>query len=178
MRVVAGVVRGRRLVAPSGSTVRPTTDRVKESIFNALGSLDLLRDAQVVDLFAGSGALGIEALSRGASHVTFVDNDRASIAVVRQNLAAVGLEAQATIRQADAFAALATGVATDALVVLADPPYQFDRWDELFAAIAAPWVVIEAGAPVVLPAGWINVRERAYGSTIVCFAHRDAPSAA
>ena len=80
MRVVAGELRGRRIEAPPGGDTRPTTDKVREAVFNSLGSLDLVRDARVADLFAGSGALGIEALSRGASHCIFVERDRARAA--------------------------------------------------------------------------------------------------
>ena len=76
MRVVAGTAGGRRLTAPAGSGTRPTPDRVREAVFNALGSLDAVIDARVADLYAGSGALGFEALSRGAAHCTFVERDR------------------------------------------------------------------------------------------------------
>ncbi len=92
MRVVAGELRGRRIDAPPGNDTRPTTDKVREATFNALGSLDLVRDALVVDLYAGSGALGIEALSRGAAHCTFVERDRSALRTLRDNLAALGLD--------------------------------------------------------------------------------------
>src|SRR4051794_3909992 len=100
MRVVAGTVKGRRLEAPKGEQTRPTSDYVREAIFNTLGSLlgiDAVEDATVVDLFAGSGAFGIEALSRGAAHATFVDGDRRAVAATRANLAATGFERQATV---------------------------------------------------------------------------------
>ena len=87
MRVVAGELRGRRIDAPPGLDTRPTTDKVREAVFNALGSLDLIRDATVADLYAGSGALGIEALSRGAAHCTFVERDRTALRTLRGNLA-------------------------------------------------------------------------------------------
>ena len=91
MRVVAGDLRGRRIEAPPGHDTRPTTDKVREAIFNALGSLDLVRDARVADLFAGTGALGIEALSRGAAHCTFVERDRNVVRTLRGNLEHLGL---------------------------------------------------------------------------------------
>ncbi len=97
MRVIAGTRGGRRLVAPDGADTRPTADRVREATFNALASLDALVDAEVVDLFAGSGAMGIEALSRGAAHATFVDDDRRAIEAVEANLAATGLADRATV---------------------------------------------------------------------------------
>jgi len=91
MRVVGGVAGGRRLRAPAGRSIRPTGDRVREAVFNVLTSLRAVEGATVVDLFAGTGALGIEALSRGAAHVTFVDRDPAAAATIRDNVAAVGL---------------------------------------------------------------------------------------
>src|SRR3974390_1170116 len=91
MRVIGGRSRGRRLAAKLPRTVRPTTDRVREAIFNILGSLGGVEGLHVVDLFCGSGALGLEALSRGAATATFVDRDREALAAVRHNLSAVGL---------------------------------------------------------------------------------------
>ena len=102
MRVVAGEARGRRLVAPEGTDTRPTLDRVREAVFNALASQDAIDGARVLDLFAGSGALGIEALSRGAAHATFVDTDRAARRVIDQNLAATGLADRAEVLGTDA----------------------------------------------------------------------------
>src|SRR5689334_1924787 len=86
VRVVAGTAGGLRLVAPAGQSVRPTSDRVRQATFNALESLGVVGGATVLDLFAGSGAMGIEALSRGAAHATFVDNDAQAREVVRRNL--------------------------------------------------------------------------------------------
>ena len=92
MRVISGTAKGRPLRAPLPSTIRPTTDRVKESIFDILGSRGGVVDLDVVDLFCGSGALGIEALSRGAASVVFVDADARAIAAVRSNIAATQLD--------------------------------------------------------------------------------------
>src|SRR5690349_13652536 len=126
MRVVAGSARGRRLAVPPGRSVRPTSDRVREAVFNALGSMGEIEDATVVDLFAGSGALGIEALSRGARHVTFVDHDRTALDCVRVNLATCGFEDRATVVRADGPAWAAGGAQHD--LALVDPPYAFDGW--------------------------------------------------
>ena len=90
MRVVAGELRGRRLVAPSGDATRPTADRVREALFSILGDVS---GARVLDLYAGSGALGIEALSRGAAAATFVDSSQEAVAAIRRNLSELGLEA-------------------------------------------------------------------------------------
>lgn len=170
MRVVAGEARGRRLVAPPGDRVRPTGDRVREAVFNALGSLGAVAGADVLDLFAGSGALGIEALSRGAAHATFVEADRRAVAAVRRNLAATGLGDRATVVAGDAFAHLAAlGPARRYTLALCDPPYRFDRWDELLAALPADLVVVESASAVAVPPAWAVERSRRYGSTVVAF---------
>ena len=176
MRVVAGTARGIRLDAPPGTHVRPTGDRVKEAVFNALGSLGLIEGASVLDLFAGSGALGIEALSRGAHHVTFVDRTKAAADVVRGNLARTRLEG-ATVVQRDAmrFCAEHRGERFD--VALLDPPYDHDEWDDLLAVVPAAVVVIESNRLVELPERFQLLRERTYGSTVVRIAElRELPS--
>jgi 16S rRNA (guanine966-N2)-methyltransferase len=177
VRVVAGEARGRRLVTPSGRDTRPTTDRVREAVFNALGSLAAVEGATVVDLFAGSGALGIEALSRGAAHVTFVEPDRSARAAVTANLAATGLGDRAEVVAATAEAWLAGRHAARPVdVALLDPPYAFDGWAELLALLPASMAVMESDRPVDPPAPWVVVRERRYGSTFVVFASREHPS--
>ena len=137
MRVVAGTAGGLRLVAPAGQSTRPTTDRVREATFNALGSLGALDGARVLDLFAGSGAMGIEALSRGARHATFVERDRAAIDAIRANLATTRLAEAAAVVPADATAFLASGPQPFDLALL-DPPYGYDGWADLLAPLARP----------------------------------------
>lgn len=172
MRIVAGSARGRRLQTPSGNDVRPTTDRVREATFNALGSLGVVHAARVLDLFAGSGALGIEALSRGAAHVTFVDTSPAALAAVRANLASCDLGDQAEVVRADALTFL--GRATDGFdLVLLDPPYAFDQWPELLAAVRGEVVVIESDRPIETGPGFSVQRERRYGGTVVTIAAQD-----
>ncbi|HYP48820.1 MAG TPA: 16S rRNA (guanine(966)-N(2))-methyltransferase RsmD, partial [Thermoleophilaceae bacterium] len=117
MRVVAGAFKGRRLQAPKGERTRPTADRVREALFSVLGDIGGLR---VLDLFAGSGALGIEALSRGASGATFVESDARALAVIRRNLELVGAEGTLERRDALRYLARAEG-AFD--LVFCDPPY-------------------------------------------------------
>ena len=119
MRVVAGELGGRRLASPEGRATRPTTERVREAVFNSLGSADAIDGAEFLDLWAGTGALGIEALSRGAARCTFVERDRGAAAVLRDNLRTLGLEGRSRVVVGDALAA----AATPADVVLADPPY-------------------------------------------------------
>ncbi len=176
MRVVAGTCGGRRLVTPEGRDTRPTTDRVREATFNALGSLDAVAGATVLDLFAGSGALGIEALSRGARHCTFVDADPRALACVRANLDACGLTDRATVVRGDAeryVAALPPDAPLD--LVLLDPPYAFDGWTALLAALPASIAVVESDRAVVPPAPWVVVREKRYGTTLVTLVRQPLP---
>ncbi len=170
MRVVAGELRGRRLVAPGTATTRPTTDKVREAVFNALASLDVVVNARVLDLYAGSGALGIEALSRGAANCTFVERDRDAVRAIRENLTALGLGDRSRVVVADAIT-VASGI--DADLAFADPPYGFDEWPRLARVVSAPLLVAEAGAEVPAPAGWVSSRVKRYGRTWVTFLHRE-----
>ena len=102
VRVVAGDLRGRKIEAPVSEATRPTTDKVREAVFNALGSLGVIDGARVLDLYAGTGAMGIEAISRGASHCVFVEKDRAALQVLRSNIRQLGIEHQSTVLSADA----------------------------------------------------------------------------
>ena len=177
MRVVAGELRGRRIVAPAGTSTRPTTDKVREATFNALGSRDLVVGAQVADLYAGSGAIGIEALSRGAGHCTFVERDRDALRALRTNLETLELTDRSRIVTGDV---LAVAAAVDADLVFADPPYDFDAWDRLLGALRAPFVVAESGAELVVPTRWPDglpngfrvTRSKRYGRTWVTFFER------
>lgn len=137
-------------------------------MFNALFSLGVLADARVLDLFAGSGALGIEALSRGAAEATFVDQDPAALAVIRHNLQTLALEDQASVVGADGCHFLAGGQSYD--LILLDPPYGFDRWDELLLAIGSGVVVIESDREVSVPSHWVVHRVKRYGTTVVVLA--------
>ncbi len=178
--MVAGTLGGRRIAAPPGRETRPTTDRVREAVFNALGSLGVVAGAEVLDLYAGTGALGIEALSRGANRCTFVERDRRVLAVLAENLRTLGVADVADVRSAAVDVAFA-GLDGPFDLVLADPPYDFDDWPTLLVAVApllAPdaVVVVESDRTPVLPDGWEIVRERAYGGTVVVFARpADAP---
>ena len=120
MRIIAGSHRGRRIAAPKGRTTRPTSDRVRENAFNLIGPVD---DADVIDLYAGSGALGLEALSRGAARVTFVESDRDACRVIDANLDSLGF--RGTVLCQDVARALAQE-RRDYDLVLCDPPYDYD----------------------------------------------------
>ncbi|MDG2027258.1 MAG: 16S rRNA (guanine(966)-N(2))-methyltransferase RsmD [Acidimicrobiales bacterium] len=174
MRVVSGTVGGRRLVVPDGENTRPSGDRVRESVFNSLFSLGAIDGSRVLDAFAGSGALGIEALSRGAEHCTFVETDRAAIAALRENIETLGLDDEAAVTIGDG-AGVVARLAGQVDLVLLDPPYAFDEWASLLEPIVDATVVIESDRSIELPAGWETHRERQYGSTVVTLA--EAPSA-
>jgi 16S rRNA (guanine966-N2)-methyltransferase len=182
VRVIAGSARGRRLVVPPGADVRPTKDMVREAVFSALASRGALVVDAVLDLYAGSGALGIEALSRGASRAVFVEADAPAAGVIAQNLETIGFADRATVVRAEVGRFLAAppprGAPFD--LVFADPPYATDDADlgPVLDALVAPGflapdatVVVErpAGsviaAPPALPATW----ERTFGDTLVVF---------
>ena len=169
MRVVAGELGGRRLITPAGTSTRPTTDRVREAIFNSLGSAGLLDGALVADLFAGSGAVGIEALSRGADRCVFVERDRAALDALNDNIDALDLRDRSKVLASDAMSVAAT---IDADIVFADPPYDFDAWHDLIGRVTADIVIAESGAVVSAPPGWEVTREKKYGRTRVTFLER------
>ena len=155
---------------------RPTTDRVRESLFNVLTASVELTGASVLDLYAGSGALGLEALSRGAASVLFVESDQRAAAVIAQNIEALGAEG-ATLRRETVAAVLAAGSDRPVDLVLADPPYDVDAAEvgSMLAVLAAGgWVapgsvvVVErrtSSPPLTWPEGWSAWRERRYGDT-------------
>ncbi len=149
MRVIAGQWRGRKLVAPKGDITRPTADRTRETMFNMLVSrLGSFEGLTVADLFAGSGALGIEALSRGAASCLFVEEERRAVEAIRANLAALGAAGAANVRQGSV---MALGPAAQPLdVLLLDPPYRtgagavaLDRLQRLGWIGPASWVALE-----------------------------------
>lgn len=178
MRIIAGEYGGRRLVAPKGRGVRPTLERVREAVFDALG--DLTGGARVLDLFAGSGAMGIEALSRGAEHVTWCDASERAVAAVRENLARLGAAAsRCAVMHMPADAAIERlareGRAFD--IVFVDPPWEGDLYEETLLHLAVSRIVRPGGIVVVEHARRIDVgtvygdlvaaRERRYGDSCV-----------
>jgi len=177
MRVVSGDLGGRKLVTPDGSDTRPTSDRVREAMFNSLFSLDAIEGARVLDAFAGSGALGIEALSRGALHATFVETGRDALAALRENLETLQLGAQGRVVPGDALVHLERTAVEERHydLVLLDPPYGFDQWDELLAAVpVGARVVIESDREVIVPDSWEVHRRKRYGGTVVTLATASA----
>lgn len=182
MRVVAGNLRGRSIEAPKGSTTRPTSDRVREAVFSAIMSrYGIGPDTHVGDLFAGSGALGIEALSRGAAHAVFVESDRSARTCLSRNITSLGLADRATVDARDVFrtgAAVLRGEPFSLLFL--DPPYRIvpARIRELLAGLATAGAIAD-GAVIVYehrtgtlaewPQGFETDGERTYGETTVSY---------
>jgi 16S rRNA (guanine966-N2)-methyltransferase len=173
VRIIAGSRKGARIFAPKGSDTRPTGDRVREAAFNLIGPVD---GASVLDLFAGSGAMGLEALSRGAASAVCVESDREACRAIERNLAKLGL-AGATVLCRDALQMLATGTRTYDLI-LCDPPYGFAghaRLGPYLARALAPdgLLVWESGAKEQPEIEGLSVRtSRTYGSArLTLFEH-------
>lgn len=174
MRIVGGRWRGRRIEAPAGSRVRPTADRVREAWLSIV-QLEVA-DARVLDLFAGSGALGLEALSRGARVVEFVDSHPASLQALRANIARLDAGAQVVVHRADVFDYLRTVPATGFDLAFADPPYGRD----LAAAVVRRWLEapfartlgVEHARDETMPAG---ADTRRYGDTALSFYRHSDP---
>jgi 16S rRNA (guanine966-N2)-methyltransferase len=184
VRIVAGTLRGRRLRAPSGTSTRPTTDRVREAVFSALVSHSSpnLGGGPVLDAFAGSGALGLEALSRGAGPVTFVEKERDAFSAVADNVRSLGVERQCRIVRGDVFSLARRGISGGPFaLLLLDPPYTLDQAlvSALVCTLADSGSLAEgclavwehgAQSEVVWPAGFEPLAEKRYGTTRVAIA--------
>jgi 16S rRNA (guanine966-N2)-methyltransferase len=183
--VIAGSARGRKLVAPAGDQVRPTKDIVREAMFSALDARGALVDASVLDLYAGTGALAIEALSRGAARAVLVERDRSALAAIAENLETIGFGDRVRVAATDVGATLRgpqpSGAPFD--LVFVDPPYGTPDPDvtAVLAALDAPgWlaedaiVTVERPArhAVALPPGWRTGWEREFGDTLASFCWR------
>lgn len=187
MRIIGGRARGLHL-APLGegdakAHLRPTSDRVRESIFNLLingGYGNPLQGARVLDAFAGTGALGLEAVSRGAAHASFIENGTASLALIRRNIALMRAEAETAILRRDALAPGANPGAPYDLIFL-DPPYGKAMGEAALAALT-PWltpqalVIWEESIKPLPPPGFAVLDQRKYGDTLVTIL-RNAPAA-
>ncbi len=182
MRVIAGIAKGRKLKAVPGEATRPITDRTKESLFNILG--DWIVEARVLDLFSGTGAVGIEALSRGAAHVTFVEKSQLATRTIGENLRTTGLAAKALVKRTDVFNFLEQphGQPYD-LIYIAPPQYkqlwiktlqwvdrQLDQWLLPDGAVVVQIHPIEYEELALQ--NLVLYDERKYGSTLLCFYER------
>lgn len=182
MRIVGGDLGGRVLRAPAGAATRPTSEKVREAMFGILDRLGSpMEGSCVLDLFAGSGALGIEALSRGAAHATFVDFGKAPLGAIRANLRELKLESRATVLGGDAVAVAARPVATVFDFVFIDPPYASDLATRASLAVPAENLAAEATiiiehdrrhAPPETLGSLVRIDERRYGDTLVSFYQR------
>ncbi len=184
VRIVAGVAGGRRLAVPPHGT-RPTSDRVREAVFSSLAARRVLEGTRVLDLYAGSGAMGLEALSRGAAHVRFVESDQRAAAVLRRNVEALGLGGRdgraAQVTTADVPAVLRSDPGQPYDLILADPPYALDGCavDEVLSALAggawlAPAALLVVERPTKAhPPTWPDrvfaLTHRRYGDTTVYY---------
>lgn len=183
MRVIAGEAGGIPLAAPKGTATRPTTDKVKGAIFGMLGEDGA--SGRVLDLFAGSGGLGIEALSRGADWCDFVDRSADAVAAIHANLVKVRLAGSARVVRGDAHRFLDT-VSTPYDLVVCDPPYGWANMDDLVARLARPQVtrdravvVVEIGRrdpPLAVPPRLVIDRERTHGDTVIAILRAGAPT--
>jgi 16S rRNA (guanine966-N2)-methyltransferase len=188
MRIVGGALRGRRLTTPPGEAVRPTSDRAREALFNILSHGDFAAEGlpfagrPVVDAFAGTGALGLEALSRGAAEAVFIENGREALSALRRNIATLGEEDRARVVTGDATRPPRASFAS--AVAFLDPPYGSGLAVPALAALAAAgWlapdalaiVEIAAGEALSPPAGFTMLDERVYGAARLVFLRR-APS--
>ena len=181
LRVIAGKARGRKLKSVPGDTTRPITDRVKESLFNIIAG-DVV-DSNWWDLFAGTGAVGIEALSRGASFVRFSDSNRAPIDTIKSNVEHCGFKAQAEIRRADGFAYLSSPPDQAFEYIYIAPPQYQDMWakalelvdDNIEWLADDGWVIAQIDPKEYKPLELNNIEEfeqRRYGSTLLVFYER------
>ncbi len=184
--MIAGTAGGRELRTPPGRGTRPTSDRVREALFSSLAARDVLSGARVMDLYAGSGALGLEAASRGAAEVTLVESDRAAASVIRDNAARLGL--RASVLPVTVGSALA-GPARPLDLVLLDPPYDLPEealGEDLAALVSRGW--LDDGALVVVerskrsaeptwPEGLVAERVKKYGETVIWYAIHEGPAA-
>ena len=187
-RIISGRAGGQRLATPAGSGTRPTSDRVREALFSRLEHLEVLEGARVVDLYAGSGALGLEAGSRGARSVLLVESDRRAATVARDNVAALGLP-DVQVRQATVRQVLASPPAEPQTLVLMDPPYDLSEDElagDLHSLVAQRWLAPDALVVVERssrspeprwPDGLEVEGERRYGETRIWFAGPRLPDA-
>lgn len=188
-RIIAGTLGGRRLATPRGDATRPTTDRVREAVFSRIESLMDLASARVLDLYAGSGALGLEALSRGAGSLLLVESDRRTARVIETNIAELGVSGAARVRAEPVDRVLEGGPGGPAYdLVLLDPPYPLGEEEltgNLHRLLTHGWLSAEALVLIersvrspqpTLPPGLAALKPRTYGETVVHYAEPEPES--
>ena len=180
MRIVGGRLKGKQLASPKSNSIRPTTDRVRETLFNILahGYDHAVENARVLDLFAGTGALGCEALSRGADQVLFVEDGTEGRGLIRSNMESMGLNGSAKIFRRDATRLGEAGTIEPFHLVFMDPPYNKGLGEKALASAAAGgWLMPDAlviweedsKAELTIPDGFSKLEERAYGDSKLTF---------
>jgi len=186
VKIIAGALKGRRLVTPRGETTRPTADQVRIALMDTL--TPRLPDARVLDLFAGAGGVGLEALSRGAAHVTFVERDARAVAALRENVTALGVAALTRVRRGDVLRELAAlyGAGERFDIVFLDPPYDTDLVGTTLSSLGGGGLLLPEGLVVAqhftkrAPAAALGAlgafRTRRFGETTLTF-YRAAPGA-
>jgi 16S rRNA (guanine966-N2)-methyltransferase len=180
MRVIAGTAKGHPLHAVPGESTRPITDRVKSALFSILTSQDMVQDRRYLDLFGGTGAVGIEALSRGAAHVVFCERDRHALRILHENLAATGLAERADVVPGDAFSYLTRSAPAPFDVIYIAPPQYQGLWLRALNAVDAQPRLLTSGGQAIIqifPKEWSEpalahldlLDRRQYGSTALYF---------
>lgn len=184
MRVISGIAKGRRLKSLPGSATRPITDRVKEALFDILGFR--VEGAHFLDLFAGTGSVGIEALSRGAERAVFVEQGRKAVELIKENLALTGLADRAQVIRGDVFRFIRKGVLSPFDIIYLAPPQYRGLWAETLQALDGQGEVLKLGGLVIAqihPKEYKELRletlglqeRRKYGSTLLCFYSPEGP---
>ncbi|MBO4235400.1 MAG: 16S rRNA (guanine(966)-N(2))-methyltransferase RsmD [Firmicutes bacterium] len=181
MRIISGEYRGRKLETPINNDVRPTTDKVKEAMFSIL--MPYTEDAICLDLFAGTGGLGLEALSRGASYCVFCDKDRASISLIKENIRRCGAEAKSKVIQGDYMKALERATGKFDIIII-DPPYNSGIYEKCLSSIEKLDLLSDEGIIIVEHekngelsdyfGKYTKIKDRSYGKTILTLYGVDA----
>ncbi len=178
MRVIAGKAKGHSIKAPKGMSTRPTSDKVREAIFSTIA--DKVTGARVLDLFAGSGALGVESLSRGAKHCVFVDNSVAAMSVIRENLVSVGFESRAVVIKKDVFRYLKSYKEASFDLIFLDPPYKIGVKEILRVIKSCLGLISKEGLIVIEHTKKLRFEDhvsvyktKTYGQTAVTYLRRD-----
>jgi 16S rRNA (guanine966-N2)-methyltransferase len=179
MRIIAGTYRGRILTSPRDHSVRPTTDRVKQTLFDILSNRIYFENLTVLDLFCGTGSLGLEAISRGAASVTFVDNSFDSLALLRKNIAALGCDSQCMPYQAEVFWFL-KNMKKQYDLVFVDPPYKLETIGKLPTALHESGILKEGSiaamehsreSSISIPDGVFDAVRKPFGQTTLLILH-------
>ncbi len=189
LRIIGGTARGRRIRSVPGDTTRPITDKVREALFNIIGPD--IQESAFLDLFAGTGSVGIEALSRGAGYACFIEKSHQAAAIIRENLKTTGLDGNSRVVQTDAFASLERAVDRPFDYVYVAPPQYKEMWSRALMSLERhlewlaedAWVIVQIHPVEYSPVGdelplthLVEFDQRSYGSTLLVFYNRQSTS--